>query len=348
MLCEAASPWQLNLHILDTKIEFPAGPIAPNFEVGDFTRYDDVLKFGKNLDVISIEIEKVNLEALIELEDRGKVVIPSSQVLRTIRDKGLQKEFYKERHFPTSAFELYENKKAIWQDILVGKLDYPFVQKARRDGYDGRGVAVILSEDDLPKLMDVPSVVEDLVDIKKELSLIIGRNRHGQMTSFPLVEMEFDPAANLVNILLCPAEIEDKTRTEALKLGEDLVEALELTGLLAIELFLDKDDTLWINEVAPRPHNSGHHTIEACNYSQYNIHLRCLLDLPLPAITLNQPAGMLNLLGADHVQGKPCIEGLGALMAMPDTYLHWYGKPETRPQRKMGHVTTLGKDLATV
>ena len=348
MLCEAASPMDLDLHILDKDVSFPAGRIAPAFHLGDFTNYDDVVSFGKDMDVVSIEIEKVSLEGLVELENLGKRTIPSSHVLRIIRDKGLQKEFYAEHDFQTASFSLHEDKRSIWDAILSGDIEYPFVQKARRDGYDGRGVAVIRDEEDLPKLMDVPSVIEELVDIKKELAVTVARNEKGELTTFPVVEMEFDAEANLVNILRCPAQIPAEVEVKATKLVLALAEAIQLTGLLAVELFIDNDNSLWVNESAPRPHNSGHHTIEGCNYSQYDIHIRCLLNQSLPKIKITSPSGMFNLLGEAGHTGSPKIKNIDTLMGMPEAYLHWYGKKETRAMRKMGHVTVLGKDIAEV
>ena len=348
MLCQAASPLHLDMHILDRDSTFPASWPTPNFHLGDFTSYSDVVQFGAEMDTISIEIEKVNLEALMELEQMGKEVIPSSKVVSIIRDKGLQKQFYHDHGFPTSHFRLFDRAEDIRSAIARGMLDYPFVQKARRDGYDGRGVAIIREESDLGKLMDTASVIEDLVLIDKELAIIVARNPSGKMTCFPLVEMEFDPEANLVNMLLCPADVEESIEESARALGYKLAESLELTGLLAIELFLDHEGTIWVNEVAPRPHNSGHHTIEACNHSQYDIHLRCLLDAHLPTITLLKSAGMLNLLGSPGYQGLPLIEGVDTLFEMEDAYLHWYGKPETRPNRKMGHVTVLGDTMSEI
>ena len=348
MLCEAGSPLHLDIHILDKSIDFPAAPIAPHFHVGDFTSYDDVVNFGTDMDVVSIEIEKVNLEGLVELETQGKLVIPSSDVVRTIRDKGLQKEFYRKNGFPSSAFKLYPDKRAIWEAILEQEITYPFVQKARRDGYDGRGVAIIKTEEDLPDLMDTASVIEDLVPVEKELAITVARTVSGEMTTFPVVEMEFDPKANLVNILRCPAQIDTSIEQQISELAKEVAQTMDLTGLLAIEFFLDDQNQLWINEAAPRPHNSGHHTIEGCNHSQYDIHLRCLLDAPLPYITMHSPSGMINLLGEPDHNGVPIIKGLQQMMKMTDTYLHWYGKKETRPLRKMGHVTVLGKNLAEV
>ncbi len=348
MLCQAASPLHLDMYILEKNESFPAFPSAPNYRLGDFTDYDDVMKFGKEVDILSIEIEKVNLEALVELETEEKTVIPSSDVVRVIRDKGLQKNFYKDNGFPTSAFSLYEDKQAVWRAILHGEIEYPFVQKARRDGYDGRGVAIIRNENDLPELMNTACVVEDLVDIEKELSVIVARNREGDITTFPMVEMKFHEKANLVNSLICPSQVSASVTDEAIELGTSIAKAINLTGLLAIELFLDKKGKLWINEAAPRPHNSGHHTIEACNYSQYDIHLRCLLDLSLPKIESLRPSGMFNLLGSAGFDGPPKIEGLDQLMNMTGVYLHWYGKSETRPNRKMGHITVLGKDIDEV
>lgn len=344
MLCQAAMPLHLNIHILDKESSMPAASYA-SFHQGDFTNYDDVLEFGREMDIITIEIEKVNLEALIELENLGKTVIPSSSVVRTIRDKGLQKRFYSEHDFPTSAYELYDDRHAVWSGIMSGDITYPFVQKARRGGYDGRGVAVIRSEEDLPKLIDTPSVVEELVDIEKEISIIVARNQRGEMTTFPAVEMEFEPEANLVKFLFSPATVDQEMLAEASTLCKSVAEKMDMTGLLAVELFLDKTGKWLINEAAPRPHNSGHHTIEGCNCSQFDLHIRCLLDLAMPTILLHNSVAMINVLGAPGYQGKPLIEGFDELSKMENVYWHWYGKSETRPMRKMGHITVLADTI---
>lgn len=342
MLNTAAQPWHCQLSFLDQNVEYPAGAYAARFVEGDFQDYDDVLKFGEDLDILTIEIEKVNLEALIELESMGKKIFPSSDSLRIIRDKGLQKRHYQQHQIASSDFRLFNDRHAVWTAIVEGHITYPFVQKARRDGYDGRGVVIVRDEDDLPKLLDTACVVESLVDIDKELAIIFGRNRRGEITSFPIVEMVFDPHSNLVTNVRQPARIDDSKRHEIVDFGRRIIQSYDIYGLLAIELFLTKDGEILVNEVAPRPHNSGHVTIESCSHSQYDIQLRCLLDLPLPEVHMRSEATMINLIGAPGHEGSPQIQGLYELMATPEAYLHWYGKAVTKPDRKMGHVTIVG------
>ncbi|MBX2815247.1 MAG: 5-(carboxyamino)imidazole ribonucleotide synthase [Saprospiraceae bacterium] len=345
MLVQAGSALDLDLHILDRSLDFPAAKVCPNFHVGDFTNYEDVLKFGRSMDVISVEIESINAEALEALEREGKAVFPQSTVIKIIRDKGLQKEFYREHRIPTSSYRLYDSHEEIIEAVKTGKRALPFVQKARVGGYDGRGVAVIRTSEDLNGLLPVPSVVEDLVQIEKELAVIVASNGENRVT-FPPVEMLFHPTANLVEFLASPAEITLEQQEECNRLAIQVAECLQIRGLLAVELFLAKDGTILVNESAPRPHNSGHHTIEANVTSQFEQHLRAVLGLPLGTTSLTSPAVMVNLLGQAGHQGPTVYQGLSACLAIPDAHLHLYGKPTTRPYRKMGHATALGDTLA--
>lgn len=341
MLCEAASPWTLQVWILDKDPSFPAAPLASRFVEGDFSNYDDVLAFGRQVDVLTIEIESVNIEALEQLEKEGKPVYPTPRALRIIRDKGIQKVFYRNHQFPTSPFELYDSPASILAAIKAGTRSLPFVQKARTGGYDGRGVAVIRTEQDLDKLLPGPSLVEELVDIEMELAVIVANNGQGQYCSFATVEMSFHPTANLVEFLLAPARISLEQYTEAQEIALQLAKAMQVQGLLAVELFLAKDGQILINEVAPRPHNSGHHTIDSCVCSQFEQHLRAVLGLPLGDTSLLSPAVMINVLGAEGHSGPVHYEGLEDILAIPGVCPHIYGKNETRPFRKMGHVTVV-------
>ncbi len=345
MLCQAASRWQLPIHILDKDATFPAAQIATNFVAGNFKDYDDVVQFGKTVDVLSIEIEHVNTAALHHLKKEGLEIHPAPEALDIIKDKGLQKQFYEKRELPTSEFTLFDTETSIQSAIQNGQLAFPFVQKSRTAGYDGQGVAVIKDVSDLSKLMDTASLVEPLVDIDKELAVIVARNAAGQIASYPVVEMTFDPEANLVDCLLCPARISSDIEAQATALARRVMEAFDICGLLAVEFFLDKTGKLLINEVAPRTHNSGHHTIEACETSQFEQQLRAVLNFPLGSTKLTSPAVMVNLLGAEGFSGPVIYQGLEDCLAIPGVHLHLYGKTTTRPFRKMGHATIVDMDI---
>ncbi len=345
MLALAAHNWDVTTWALDADQSFPAGPVCSHFVEGNFKNYDDVYRFGKQVDVLTIEIEHVNTDALLKLEAEGLKIHPSPAKLNIIKDKGLQKEFYQKNNLPTSAFQLYESGEAIRAAISDGTLHFPFVQKSRTAGYDGKGVAVIKSENDLHLLMPDASVVEDLVDIEKEIAVIVARNEQGEVSAFPPVEMEFNPVANLVEFLVCPAGLDEKTAKAAEALARDTIEAYGICGLLAVELFLTKDNQLLINEVAPRPHNSGHHTIDSCYTSQFEQHLRAILDLPLGSTNMKTASVMVNLLGEPGYTGPVEYAGFDDCVKMEGVKVHLYGKTVTKPYRKMGHVTILAQDL---
>lgn len=345
MLCQSAARLGLQTFVMESNVDCPAATVCPQITIGDITDYDAVLLFGADKDVLSIEIENVNVEALHELESRGVKVYPQPSVLEIIKDKGRQKEYYKLHEFPTAPFHLYNDADEIKRSIIDGDLKYPFVQKSRTEGYDGRGVAVIRSENDLEFLLDTASVVEDLVHIDKEIAVIVARNASGQLRTFPVVEMDFHPTANLVEQLFCPSLLDEETQHEAISIAGALAEKMGIAGLLAVEMFVDTTGHILINEVAPRPHNSGHHTIEACITSQYEQHLRAILDMPLGDTRLLRPAVMVNLLGAPHHSGKAIYQGLEKILAESGVYPHIYGKTETRPYRKMGHITITSDSL---
>ena len=344
MMAMEAGPWHLPYWVLDQRSDFPAAPYATRFVEGSFREEEDVLAFGRQVDVVTIEIEHVHTGALKQLQGEGKQVHPDPTVLEIIKDKGRQKLFYQEHQLPTAPFSLYDATGDILAALADGRLSLPFVQKSRTGGYDGRGVAVIRSEADLKtKLLQGPSIVEALVEIAKELAVIVARNQLGEIRSFPVVEMAFDEKANLVDYLLAPAQISAEIEKQAIEVAEAAAKAYDLSGLLAVELFLTPEDEILINEVAPRPHNSGHHTIESCVTSQFAQHLRGVLNLPLGDTHLLQPAVMVNVLGEPGFEGAARYEGLQTVMEMPGAYVHLYGKTETRPFRKMGHITVLGK-----
>lgn len=339
MLIQVATNYDVRISVLDPAADAPCSKLAHDFTQGDFNDYDTVYRFGQTVDVLTIEIEHVNVEALEALEKEGKQVYPSARVLRMVKDKGLQKQFYKNNDIPTAPFQLIDNKEGLNGVVL------PIVQKMRTGGYDGKGVTVLKSEADLDNAFNVPSVLEEMVDFEKEISVIIARNASGQIKSFPLVEMEFNPEANLVEFLFSPAAVDYDTEQRACALAHRLVESMDFVGLLAVEMFLDKNGNILVNEIAPRPHNSGHHTIEACITSQYEQMMRAILDLPLGDTTLIRPAVMINLLGEKGYTGAVHYEGLEDVMKRPGVYVHLYGKADTKPFRKMGHVTVCHHDL---
>jgi 5-(carboxyamino)imidazole ribonucleotide synthase len=346
MLALSAHNWDVTTLVLDADSSFPAAPVCNHFEAGNFNDFDDVYRFGKLVDVLTIEIEHVNVEALLKLEEEGLVIHPSPRSLQIIKDKGQQKLFYQDRGLPTAPFQLFESGVAIREAVEAGTLRYPFVQKSRTAGYDGKGVAVIRSAEDLGLLLPDASVVEDLVDISKEIAVIAARNERGEVATFPAVEMEFNPQANLVEFLVCPAGIDEDLVRQADELARSVIEAFGISGLLAVELFLTKDGRLMINEVAPRPHNSGHHTIDSCYTSQFEQHLRGVLNLPLGSTRMKTASVMVNLLGEAGHSGPVHYEGFEECIAIEGVKVHLYGKKVTKPFRKMGHVTILDADPA--
>ena len=345
MLCQASNVWSLSTHIMDLDEAYPAGSVATSFTTGDINNFEDVIAFGKTMDVVTIEIEHVNVDALFELEKMGVIVHPRPAALKLVKDKGLQKQFYKKHGIATAPFQLFESKEAILQAIHYGVLSVPFVQKARSGGYDGKGVSIIRTAQDLPNLLPTPSVVETMADIACEIAVIAARNASGEVQVFEAVGMEFHGEANLVEALVSPAPISAAVQSQANDIAKDLITQLQICGVLAVEFFLNKDGSLWVNEIAPRPHNSGHHTIENCLTSQYQQHIRGVMDLPLGKTTTTSPAVLLNLLGEPGYSGPAIYEGFEACIAIPGVFPHLYGKKITKPFRKMGHITILGESL---
>lgn len=345
MLCQAASNWHLEVSVLDQSADFPAAPYAAHFVEGNFRSTKDVLAFGRTVDVLTIEIEHIDTTALHQLETEGVKVYPQPRVIDTIKDKGLQKQFFAQHRIATADFELMATPAEVQKAVNDGRWTYPFVQKVRTGGYDGRGVHVVRSATDMEDLLPGPCLLEKMADIDKELAVIVARRPNGEIRVFPCVEMEFHPTANLVEYLLCPARIDGDTLARANALAVQTAEAFGIVGLLAVELFLNKDGSIWVNEVAPRPHNSGHHTIEANICSQYEQHLRAVLDLPLGSTDLLRPAVMANLLGEAGHTGPAHYAGLAEALQLPGLYPHFYGKATTKPFRKMGHLTGLGDTL---
>ncbi len=349
MLCQAAADWHLHLAVLDPTPDAPASHLCSEFVVGDFRDYDAVLAFGQKADLLTVEIEQVNVQALYELERMGKVVHPAPCALEIIQDKGRQKIFYAENNIPTAAFELFDDDEALLQAVRSGRWRLPLVQKTRTAGYDGRGVAVLRTPEDLQtKRLYGPCLAEEYLPLRAEVAVIAARNAADEVTVFSPVEMDFHPEANLVEMLLCPARLSPFEAAEAEALAERVIRAFDLCGLLAVEMFLTEDGRLLVNEVAPRPHNSGHHTIEAAATSQFQQHLRAICGLPLGDTSMRLPAAMLNVLGAPEHRGPAHYEGVEALLAEPGVYLHLYGKQTTAPFRKMGHITVTALTLDEV
>jgi 5-(carboxyamino)imidazole ribonucleotide synthase len=348
MLYQAGSVKHLPMTIMEKSEDCPARIVCQHFVTGDITSYQDVLRFGEGVDIITIEIENVNVEALEKLEATGKKVFPQPSVLKLIRDKGLQKMFYEGFAIPTAEFLLFADAAEVKKAVKEGHVKLPFVQKLRKEGYDGRGVQVVRTEQDLNLLFDLPSVVETKVDIKAEISVIVVRNEAGDLKAFPPVQMEFHPTANLVEFLFAPAAIDHDLCDEATRLAVHVAEKLGIVGLLAVEMFVDTQNNVLVNEVAPRPHNSGHHTIEANYTSQYENHLRAITGMPLGSTEANHAAAMVNLLGAEGFEGPTNYEGLEDALRQQGVYVHLYGKSTTKPFRKMGHITIIGKEIEKV
>jgi 5-(carboxyamino)imidazole ribonucleotide synthase len=345
MLVLAASNWNVKTYILDKDEHCPASPSCSFFFKGDPLNFDDVYKFGQLVDILTLELENVNVEALKILTREGKKVYPDPEKLEIIQDKGLQKQFFEKISVPSSSFRLFRDKQEIINSINSGKLNYPFVQKLRKGGYDGRGVSIIHSKDDLEILLDGASEVEGFIDIDKEISAIVARNERGEVKCHPTVEMEFNPKANLVEKLICPATLPAEIEKEAEDIAKKIITELNLYGILAVEIFVNKNNKIWVNEIAPRTHNSGHHTIESAITSQFEQQLRAIFNLPLGSTKLKLPAVVINLLGEPGYEGKVRYEGLTECMAVEGVKIHLYGKKITKPFRKMGHVTVLAPTI---
>lgn len=345
MLALTASPWDVKTYILDSDPHCPASTVCTRCIAGNPTEFEPVYQFGQTVDMLTFEIENVNLPALMKLKDEGKRINPDPVALATIQDKGKQKQFFLAHGIPSPAFTLTDSREEILRSVDDGRLGFPFVQKTRTAGYDGRGVAVVRGEKDLPKLLEGPSVIEDAVDIEKELAVIVARNGSGQLAPFPVVELVPNPEANLVEMLVSPARIEPDIHQKATELALHVADALDMRGILAVELFLDKNGQLWVNEVSARPHNSGHHTIESAVTSQYEQHLRAIFGFPLGSTELKRPAVMINLLGEPGHAGPVKYLGLTESLSIPGVKIHIYGKQHTRPFRKMGHVTVVASTL---
>jgi 5-(carboxyamino)imidazole ribonucleotide synthase len=345
MLIQEASKWDIITYVLDNDENCPARSIASHYVKGSNLDFESVYQFGKLVDVLTFEIENVNIEALKRLKSEGHRIVPDPEILELIQDKGLQKEFFANNGIPTSIFKICESETAILNGIENGEINFPFVQKLRKGGYDGRGVAVINDKNDLVNILSGASVVEEKVEIVKEISAIVARNRKGEVKCYPVVEMLFDPKANLVDKLICPSSITVEQSEKAVNFASEIIDLLNMEGLLAVEFFIDTNGEVVVNEIAPRPHNSGHHTIESIITSQFEQHLRAILNLPMGSTKLKLPSVMVNILGADGYEGPVIYEGLTESMAIDGVKIHLYGKKITKPYRKMGHITVLSSSL---
>lgn len=345
MLLYETRKYDIKTHVLEPNPEAPCKIACDYFEEGDLLDYDTVYNFGKKVDLLTIEIETVNVEALTALEKEGLKVYPSAETLKLIQDKGVQKEFYRTNDISTAEFKSYSEKKELLKDIEQGVWDFPFVWKSRTGGYDGRGVSVIRKASDLEDLDQGACIAEKLIPFKNELAVIVARNSDGEVKTFPVVEMEFHPEANQVEYVICPARINPEIAEKARVLAEKVSNALQHVGLLAVEMFQTEDDEILINEVAPRPHNSGHYSIEAAFTNQFEQHLRAILNLPLGNTESKVGGVMVNLTGAEGHQGQVRYQNIEQILELPGVTPHIYGKKETRPFRKMGHVTIANKDL---
>ncbi len=341
MLLQEAANLDLKIAVMDPSEEAPCRNLTHQFVRADFRDFEAVYAFGKDKDIVTIEFEDVNTEALEELERNGVQVFPEPRILKLIKDKGSQKQFYQNHQIPTAPFVLIESK----EEMLNSGMKAPFFQKIRTGGYDGYGVRKISSLENLEFAFDKPSVLETMADIKKEISVIVSRNTQGDITTFPVVEMEFNPESHMVQFLFSPSTLPNDKQEEAKNLAVKIIEALQMTGILAIEMFYLKNGEIWVNEMAPRPHNSGHHTIEANFTSQYEQHLRAITGLPLGNTGTIMPSVMVNLLGEKGYNGKPLYHGLNEVLQLPGVYIHLYGKSITKDFRKMGHATILAPTL---
>ena len=337
--------FDINTSVLDPNNEAPSRLACNHFVQGDLMDFETVFNFGKKVDTLTIEIENVNVEALKALEKEGVKVYPDSNTLATIQNKAEQKRFYIKHQLPTAAFKAYNNKSTLEKAVSENVQSLPFVWKSARFGYDGNGVKIIRKHSDLDQLPNGECIAEDLIPFKNELAVIVARNPKGEIKSYPVVEMEFHPEANQVEYVLCPARIPESVAKKATDVALKTAAAFQHVGLLAVEMFLTQNDNILINEVAPRPHNSGHQTIEASQTSQFEQHLRAILNLPLGS-TKNKACGvMVNLVGAEGHQGAVVYENIEAIMALEGVTPHIYGKKMTRPFRKMGHVTIVNSSI---
>ena len=345
MLLSETRKFDIQTYILDPSDEAPSQFGATKFFIGDLLDFETVYLFGKHVNLLTIEIENVNLDALDKLEEEGLPIFPSPKTLRLIQNKGVQKDFYVQNQIPTATFKRFNSLNGLRAEIKNGLIVMPFVWKCAQFGYDGNGVKIVRSIDDIESLPNVECITEQMVPFKNELAVIVARSASGEVKAYPVVEMEFHPEANQVEYVICPARIDDSVAQKATAIALKVSSAFNHIGLLAVEMFQTYDNEILVNEVAPRPHNSGHYSIEASYTSQFENHLRAILDLPL-GNTASKIAGiMVNLVGAEGFAGNVVYENIEKIMAIDGVTPHIYGKRETRPFRKMGHVTIINENM---
>jgi 5-(carboxyamino)imidazole ribonucleotide synthase len=344
MLLQSAININIDLMMMDADSNAPCAKLVSDFRVGDLEDYDAVYTFGKGCDILTIEIEKVNIEAMKKLQSEGVKVFPQPEIIEMIQDKRVQKQFYVDHNIPTASFVLTDGR----EDLLKLVENFPAVHKIGKGGYDGRGVQVLKTKEDIAKAFDAPSLFEELVPFTKELAVIVSRNESGEIKTFPVVEMVFHPEHNLVEYLLSPALLDKAVEERAKTVAVDVIKKLEMVGILAVEMFLTKKNEILVNEIAPRPHNSGHQSIEGNFVSQYDQHLRAILNLPLGETTTKISSAMVNILGEDGFTGNAKYEGMDEVMKIAGASVHLYGKKLTKPFRKMGHVTITDPSLSSL
>ncbi|OKS87120.1 5-(carboxyamino)imidazole ribonucleotide synthase [Mucilaginibacter polytrichastri] len=340
MLIQQALNYNVTVKVLDPDREAPCRKLCDEFVVGSLSDYETVYNFGKKVDLLTIEIEKVNVDALEQLEREGVQVYPQPRVIRLIQDKGLQKQFFQENSIPTAEFQIISSP----EDFNKTHIPFPYIQKLRRDGYDGKGVYKVVDEQSLAKAFTEPSLIERWIDFEKEIAVIVARNEKGDIKTFPMVEMEFNPEANLVEFLIAPSTLPFEVHEQAEQIAKNIASQLKIVGLLAVEMFLDKHGRILVNELAPRPHNSGHQTIEGNIVSQFEQHLRAIFNQPLGETDCLNNAIMINLLGEPGHEGPAIYQGIEKALKCPGVYIHLYGKALTKPFRKMGHITIVDAD----
>ena len=345
MVLDVSNRWGLKVYVLDSNIECPSSKLCSKFFVGDLMDFDTVVQFGQNVDLITIEIENVNVEALKFLKSKGKKVFPQPRVIEIIQDKSKQKEFYIDNEIPTSSFRSCNGIEELKSLISKGEISYPFIWKASKMGYDGYGVNKISDNKSLEKLSDCHCIVEELISIKKELSVMVGLRESGEILNYPVVEMEFNKDSNQVEYILSPAQISQELKIKAEKLACNIAEKFKICGIIAVEMFLTNQDEILVNEVAPRPHNSYHFSIEGSYTSQFEQFLRAILDLPLGSTKILQNSVMVNLVGEKNSKGIVEYKNFDQIIGIEGVNPHIYGKLETKPNRKMGHITIINEDI---
>lgn len=346
MLALAAAPWDFYLKVLDPSSDAPARYYVKEFVTGDFRDYTTVMNFGSDCDVISIEIEDINIQALYDLQRLGKKIYPQPRIIEIFQDKQRQKSFYTAHHIPTSSYKEFGDKKHLAEFLTSHQMSYPLVWKAARGGFDGRGVAMIHSVTDIDRLPDGACILEEYIEIMAETAVVVHRSEQGEVVCQPVVQMEFHPKAHFVELIYTPSMLDSSIKLRCLDIARLLADTLQLVGTLAVEFFVTRDHQVLINEAAPRVHNSGHLTIEAVPSSQFEQHLRAITGLPLGDSQPMHHAVMLNLTGHSDFEGKVYYQGAESVLKIPSAFLHLYGKSITKPYRKMGHITLIGDDVA--